>query len=156
MDMFIYGCPYVIRYFSILNHSFVLYDLKNILLQLSITQQELREICILSGTDYNSLNDDDKNTHHLQATLKWFKKYLKQIKNNKIDVSLHFYHWLLENTTYIQDYDLLVKICDMFDVNKKNINIDDIRIVNGPIINQDIEEILKTDGFLFPIHLFHL
>jgi hypothetical protein len=41
----------------------------------------------------------------------------------------------------------------MFDVNKKNINIDDIRIVNGPIINQDIEEILKTDGFLFPIHL---
>jgi 5'-3' exonuclease len=55
MDMFVYGCPYIIRYLSLLNHTVVLYDMKNILENLSMSQSELREICILSGTDYNSL-----------------------------------------------------------------------------------------------------
>jgi hypothetical protein len=51
MDMFVYGCPRVIRYFSLLNHTIVLYDMKEILDKLGFTQKELREICILSGTD---------------------------------------------------------------------------------------------------------
>ena len=58
MDMFVYGCPRVIRYLSLLNHTFVMYNMKEILLDLGITQKELREICILSGTDYNCINGD--------------------------------------------------------------------------------------------------
>ena len=44
MDMFVYGCHRVIRYFSLLNHTAVLYDLKGILDNLGISQKELREI----------------------------------------------------------------------------------------------------------------
>jgi flap endonuclease-1 len=149
MDMFVYGCPHVIRYLSLLNHTAVLYDMKNILQNLGVSQKELREICILSGTDYNSLNNDIKNSHNLNATLKLFKKYFKEKKNQE---NIEFYDWLLEHTNYIEDYDLLMKICEMFDVINNHISIqvfDSIRIANGPILKREIQEILKTDGFIF-------
>lgn len=149
MDMFVYGCPRVIRYLSLLNHTFVMYNMKGILTELGITQKELREICILSGTDYNCINGDDAKNHTLYTTLKHFKKYHHNNKNNNIA----FYNWLLNTTTYINDYELLIKIYDMFDLSKNYCDIkifEDIRIANGPIIKQSIHEILKTDGFLFP------
>jgi flap endonuclease-1 len=148
MDMFVYGCPRVIRYLSLLNHTAVLYDIKNILENLGITQKELREICILSGTDYNSLNDENKNSPTLYTTLKHFKKYHKE----KSD--LGFYDWLIEKTDYIKDYKLLIKIYDMFDLSKNHVNIEifkQIKIINGPIVKNEINNILKTDGFIFPM-----
>jgi len=151
MDMFVYGCNHIIRYLSLLNHSAVLYDMKSILQNLGITQKELREICILSGTDYNSLSDYKKNTHHLNATLKLFKKYYKEKKKENID--LHFYDWLIQNTNYIEDYELLKKIYSLFDITNNHVEVqkfDSIRIANGPIIKTEIEEILKLDGFLYP------
>jgi len=149
MDMFVYGCPHIIRYLSLLNHNAVLYDMKNILQSLGITQKEFREICILSGTDYNSLNNDTKNSHNLNATLKLFKKYFKEKINKE---NIEFYDWLLENTNYIEDYNLLNKIYEMFDLSKNHIKVqifDSIRIANGPILKEDIQEILKMDGFIF-------
>jgi flap endonuclease-1 len=149
MDMFVYGCPNIIRYLSLLNHTAVLYDMKNILQNLGITQKEFREICILSGTDYNSLNNDTKNSHDLHATLKIFKKYFKEKKKKE---NIEFYDWLLENTSYIEDYDLLTKIYEMFDLSKNHKHVqvfDSIRIANGPILKEEIKEILKMDGFIF-------
>jgi flap endonuclease-1 len=152
MDMFVYGCTHIIRYLSILNHSAVLYDMKNILQNLGITQKELREICILSGTDYNSLNENKKNTHHLNATLKLFKKYYKEKKKEDMDF-IDFYDWLLKHTNYIEDYELLNKIYDLFDINNNHQEVqkfDCIRIANGPILKNEIQEILKLDGFIYP------
>jgi flap endonuclease-1 len=146
MDMFVYGCPRVIRYLSLLNHTAVIYDVKGILNNLGITQKELREICVLSGTDYNLECDDTKNT--LNNTLKLFKKY------HKAKSSLSFYEWLNDNNNYIKDYDLLIKIYDMFDLNINHFDIkifEKIKIINGPIIKNDIINILKTDGFIFPV-----
>ena len=146
MDMFVYGCPRVIRYLSLLNHTAVVYDVKGILNNLGISQKELREICVLSGTDYNLECDDSKNT--LNNTLKQFKKYHKS--NSK----LSFYEWLNENNNdFIKDNDLLLKIYDMFDLNNHyNIKIfEKIKIINGPILKDDIKNILKTDGFIFPV-----
>jgi len=155
MDMFVYGCPHVIRYLSLLNHTVVLYDLKNILKQLGVTQKELREICILSGTDYNNMNDVNyNNSHNLHATLKLFKKYFKERKNKRIPDNICFYEWLNENSDYIEDYELLNKIYKMFDLNNEyhtKIQVFDfIRIANGPIIKENIHDILKTDGFIYP------
>jgi flap endonuclease-1 len=147
MDMFVYGCPRVIRYISLLNHTAVVYDVKGILNNLGISQKELREICVLSGTDYNLECDDNKNT--LTNTLKQFKKYHKS--NSKMS----FYEWLNENSNnFIKDYDLLLKIYEMFDLNSNHFNIkifEKIKIINGPILKDDIKNILKTDGFLFPL-----
>lgn len=52
MDMFVYGCPRVIRYLSLLNQSAIMYDMKGILSSLTMTMDEFRMICVISGTDY--------------------------------------------------------------------------------------------------------
>jgi hypothetical protein len=120
--------------------------MKGILDKLGITQKELREICVISGTDYNSLNDDSKNTHTLYTTLKYFKKYHKE------KTSIGFYDWLIENTDYVKNSENLKNIYNIFDLNTCHINInvfENIKIVNGPIIKETIKTILKSDGFLF-------
>jgi len=156
MDMFVYGCPRVLRYMSLLNHTVVLYDTKSILETLGISQKDLREICVLSGTDYNSMNDESKNSPNLYTTLKYFKKFFRgktrRDGNNELQ-SIEFYDWLVSNTSYIKDLDLLKKIYDIFDITKNHENIkkyEDIKISNSIILKQEIEEILKTDGFIFP------
>jgi flap endonuclease-1 len=147
MDMFVYGCPRVIRYLSLLNHTAVIYDMKGILNNLGINQKELREICVLSGTDYN-IESGDSNANTLNNILKYFKKY------HKSKSTIDFYDWLISNNEdIITDYDLLKNIYDMFDlsINHYDIKIfEKIKIINGPIIREEIKNILKTDGFLFP------
>jgi 5'-3' exonuclease len=155
MDMFVYGCPRVLRYMSLLNHTVVLYDTKSILETLGINQKDLREICVLSGTDYNSMNDETKNSPNLYTTLKYFKKFFKEKTRRETtnEENIKFYDWLSNNTSYIKDLELLQKIYDIFDITKNHENIkkfEDIKITNSIIVKDEIVEILKTDGFMFP------
>ena len=45
MDMFVYGCPRVLRYLSLLKSSVVLYDLRGIISTLKLQFNEFRDIC---------------------------------------------------------------------------------------------------------------
>lgn len=148
MDMFVYGCTRVIRFISLINKTAVLYDHKGILHELKISQKELREICVLSGTDYNIQNhlDTDKHCPTLYNTLKLFKKY----KKNKTQTD--FYGWVGENTTYIEDYDMLLKINTMFDIcqNEELKVFESIKIINGCKNVDMMTDMLKTVGFIFP------
>lgn len=54
MDMFVYGCPVVLRSLSLLNHTVVSYDTRDIMKSLGITQQEFKMMCVICGTDYSS------------------------------------------------------------------------------------------------------
>jgi 5'-3' exonuclease len=151
MDMFVYGCPRIIKYLSLLNHTVVLYDLSEILNKLGITQIQLREICILSGTDYN-MSSKEKCEPTLHNTLKLFKKYMKSTAEDD-NRNNGFYVWLLQNTKYIKDYELLQKINCIFDLTTSshdNIKIfENIKIMNSNISAGMIHEILKEDGFFF-------
>jgi flap endonuclease-1 len=148
MDMFVYGCSKVLRYLSLLKHTFVVYDTKNILQMLGMTQNEFRTICVISGTHYNIHTHDqnDKNAPTLDKTIKLFKKY----KSLKKDIS--FDEWLHQDTDYIQDYSLYLKVSKMFDLNFGHTDMeifDTIRITNGPIMKDDMKKILEKDGFVF-------
>lgn len=150
MDMFVYGCPRVIRYISLLNHSAILYDTTKILEILGITQKEFREICVLSGTDYN--NDTDIS-HNIFETMNQFKNY-KQLATSQSDED--FYRWLMNNTNYIEDFEVLQKVTNinnMFDLSKQDSSqlIEKITISNGYIQKDEIKSILTNDGFIFPM-----
>jgi flap endonuclease-1 len=172
MDMFVYGVNKVIKYFSLLNHTVVLYDIKSILNQLEITQSELRQICVISGTDYNIKNLNNKEIPNLFKTIEYFQKYCNE-KDSKhhddyiekdskhqddyIENHNNFYDWLLENTNYITDYNSLQKVYSMFDILNIKENCDEltkfnnIKIMNTTINIDEINKILKKDGFIFPI-----
>ena len=106
MDMFAYGCSRVLRHISLIKHTALLYDLREILHQLGMTMDEFRQVLVLSGTDYNK--DDTTN---LKDSMELFRKY----KENEVPT---FYEWLQLNTLYIKDYDRLKLTYEMFDVVK--------------------------------------
>jgi len=86
MDMFVYGCKRVLRHLSILNHTVILYDTERILNDIRLSEDDLRDILILSGTDYNSQNETN-----LIESIKWFNEY-KKSANWQL---MHFYDWLV-------------------------------------------------------------
>jgi phosphoglucomutase len=78
-----------------------------------------------------------------------FKKFQKDIKKNGLNKE--FYDWLLENTDYIEDYEQLKNIYNMFDLTSFHENIqifDNIKVTNGPIIKNELYAILENDGFI--------
>ena len=146
MDMFVYGCPRVLRYLSLLQKNVVLYDMKGILNELKLTMDEFREICIISGSDYN-INTDNKM--ELYKTLKYFKKY----KKNE-DEWGGFYNWLMTESKCDIDYQLLNDIKNMFIINEMENreglkSFEQIKIMNGPTNLHAIIDLLEDDGFIF-------
>ena len=146
MDMFVYGCSRVLRYFSLISHTAVLYYMKGILEEIKMTQDEFKDICILSGTDYNIHANGDNSNVNLPSTLKYFRKF------KSLETSNTFYKWLQDNTKYISDIDLLKKINSMFNLKENRENLDafkEIKIINGPIRQDEIEIIMKEEDFMF-------
>jgi hypothetical protein len=147
MDMFLYGCSYVIRHISLLNHTAVLYDRDKILLDLNMTHQNFNEIMILSGTDYNINNETSLN-----ETMKWYCEYMKyydrEIKNKKNPYG--FYVWLIKNTKYIKNYELLLRTYQLFQV-ERNDCLDKFKIENDDLnINYEkLYSVMEKEGFLF-------
>ena len=125
----------------------VMYEQKSILKDLRITQDEFREICILSGSDYN-INMDNKMD--LYKTLRLFKKY----KKHNDDDNNNFYSWLQNNDNSHIDYDMLYSIKDMFTLvdqhQKEGLKVfEQVKIINGMMKLEDIRDVLEDDGFIF-------
>lgn len=148
MDMFVYGCPRVIRSISIPNQSCVYYTLDTILQELGMTLVEFRQIMVLSGTDYN-IND----TTNLNETMNWFYEYKKQMmrdasKSNLSNKAADFYDWLCKSTKYITNIELLEKVYKMFMLNETTFPEIPNNLCIGPVNEEALTSILEKEGFL--------
>lgn len=140
MDLFLYGCPRVLRYLSLLNESMVLYNLSEILKELEVSLNDFRQICVLSGTDYN--NDD--NSLDLYKSVEFYKSYKNDEKNNN---NIDFYTWLDNNMKGLINIIELYVINNMFLLD--NVNLKRYKINRTLIDKDNIKEIMKQDGFIF-------
>lgn len=143
MDLFVYGCPRVLRYLSLMNETVVMYSLNKILKDLNFTFEEFKEICILSGTDYNYNID---NQTGLYKTLHYFKQFKKS------DANVDFYTWVENNSNYISNLYNLYNIYHMFQcnsINLKQYKLHKLHNLVNPINKAKIEEIMKPVGFIF-------
>lgn len=149
MDMFIYGCPRVLRHMSLINHTVLLYKTENILIDLNMDIHTFRQIGILSGTDYNI----NQNTS-LHETLRWYDEFIQKKARDIIkgeEQEFMFYHWLKQNTKYITDMDQLVHIYEMFCI-KQNSFPDveklDIKLLEN--YNESlVKQVVQSEGFVF-------
>ena len=160
MDLFVYGCPRVLRYISLLKSSFVMYDFKKILECLQINMEDFRKICVISGTDYNYTETKSKNIN-LYKTITYYEKFIesKESKESK-ELEMDFYDWLRENTNYIEEYDGLKDIHSMFNLNETSINKMDISefnlyeinkqgIINKSVFREPLRKFLDDYNFIF-------
>jgi flap endonuclease-1 len=148
MDMFVYGCRRVIRQISLMNHTCVFYDMKNILDDLNMDITTFRQIMVISGTDYNI---NEKNSLH--ETLKWYYKYQEYLlkKEDKENI-ICFYEWLFNNTKYIGNMELLFKVYDMFvlsDVTNIYITFNNVEFKLNEKNDNELKKILLSEGFLY-------
>ena len=160
MDMFVYGANRVLRYLSLINHTVVLYDTEKLLNELDITQQELREICVLSGNDYSDVEDGCENK--LRKVLKFFKKYclVEQTQKDTPCEKYGFYKWLMKTkNNLIQDLESLIKITKIFELehdhdqgieNNLTTVSNYMENFNGKMDKPLMQYILSEDGFIFP------
>jgi 5'-3' exonuclease len=141
MDMFVYGCPRVLRHMSLLKHTTIMYDFDKILQEIGFLEESFREIMVLSGTDYNI-----HQKISLYDAIDWFNEYLTNYKNESKNHS--FYKWLC-NKKYCQlDYDDLLKIYNMFSLNvDNNVYINNEILKKNPNYN-DLKNVLREDGFV--------
>ena len=148
MDMFVYGCPYIVRNLSLMNHTLMLYKTSNILQDLNLSEKEFREILTISGTDYNIYS-----TTSLSETLKWFheyKKYKEKCATNNVKY-YEFYIWLLKNTKYIKDYRELINIFCIFN-GKNYVHYDRMSFVipnEKGIDKTKLHTLMEMEGFVF-------
>lgn len=138
MDMFVYGCNKVYRYLSLLNSTVVQYDLRKILQSLNLTIDEFKQICILSGTDYNVHLDEQINIY---GALKLFGKYKKKRGSD-------FFQWLNDNDR-ISDYTKLTDVYKMFDVYNMSIEFSRTKFRNKFYNSDDVKQIMQRNGFIY-------
>jgi 5'-3' exonuclease len=141
MDMFVYGCPRVLRHASLLKHNVILYDLNIILNELNMTMSEFRQITVISGTDYNI-----NQTTSLHETMKWFQQYKKDCIS---DGDHSFYNWLLKFTKYVRNYDDLIIVDNMFNIDENDSDLASYEVKSFTMNNKALQSILATDGFIF-------
>ena len=140
-DLFVYGCPRIIKYFSCANHTVMFYDLNKILKNLEISFTEFQELCCISGTDYNI-----KELSNLFNNLESLKVYKKS------GSTAGFINWLHEqNEITNEECDKLFNIKKIYNINNKSIlkKLDYFVIRNKYLNHYKMKKLLSNNGFVF-------
>ena len=119
-DLFVYGCPRVLRYISLRNHTVVIYHTNKILKELKLDMQRFRQICIISGTDYN---------------------------NNCSNYNIFYYYGIYKDGGNIELTENERMIYNLYDLNDEK-TFNDLLIENGSINKSGICEIMSKYNFI--------
>jgi len=139
-DIMVYGCQRVFRYFSLVKHTVVVYDMTVILDNLNMTLSDFQELCVCSGNDYLT---SEKNIFYYYDI---FKQYKKTDKPGFLDWLLH------KRYLSLQEYHKRQEICDLYTF-KTHDPFEDIPYVlikNKHVDKKSLIRILETVGFVFP------
>ncbi len=136
MDMLLYGCPRVLRHFNIDQETVIEYDLCRVLEILDVSICEFREICILSGTDYNP-NNFEPNIRHRIYLSGIFESYYRFRKSAEYGTST-FYEWIKNISWLFRRIDVhaLQRVDEIFSIEltKEQLqNISGVLLRNAPV-----------------------
>ena len=135
-DMFAYGCTRIFKNINLKKETIVEYNLCNILKYLNINLENFKQLCVISGTDYN------KETKGFMYYYNIYKNKYRIVSNKYHS----FYEWLYMNN-YNYDYDNLLKICSIYCKNKVFEN--EIIYKNNKFRRNDLQNLLKKHNFIF-------
>ena len=133
MDLFLYGCSRVLRYFNLYDHTALIYDTCEILVQLEMIEKDFVEAVVLTGTDYNASYEN--------MTL---VGSLAESRAKPGEISLYDHLGISSG-----EKDVLYKICEIFHIDNMEFDANSISI-KSPVANwKEIRGFLKEWGFVF-------
>lgn len=138
MDLFVYGCPVILRYTSFINESCILYNYNSILKNLNMNAHTFTEMCIFTGTDYNKGYDNIYNI------------YKKINKYNTMNCANNLNDFVRSEYTF--NIDNIESIKKLFAVSR---NVDDIINYNESISEKQtfclpqLKKYLSNYNFIF-------
>lgn len=136
MDLFVYGCPMVLRCLDLTKKRVLSYNLPHILEQFDIPLNDFRRLCILTGTDYSP--------HTRRKKFGYYYKLYQIFKNTKESC---FVDWLSHNNNNNNSLYQINKTEALFDIN--SIQLPSC-IKNTTIDMNALQDILAKDHFIFP------
>ena len=129
MDLFVYGCPIILRNVDLINRTCLEYNLNSILKKLSINMEDFKLLCLCSGSDYYK---SEKNIFHNYNVYKFKKK-------NQSYKEIMFKNDALSEK--------IKNVSLMFDVTNKNINF---QLKNNQNIDKSkLHKLLEMENFIF-------
>ena len=159
-DMFVYGCPVILRHISLLNHSVVSYTMADILAEIGLTQHEFKMMCVVNGTDYGTagtaVNASDR-IFQIYDLLMEFKR-LSPKEQKKYQDGGGFYDWIDECKKGMVNSNGVISMMTteaMFDTSSSGNNAGTIDQQYKQIANRDdiykdrIMEVMMKDDFIF-------
>ena len=135
MDMFVYGCPRVLRQLSLMNHNIMFYDTNCVLEDLEMDLPTFREIAVLSGTDYLQ-----ESNHSLHKTMELYKQYKTAGSEGS------FSKWLCHTGSYIKNLEQFQHIVEMFQPPAVEM---ECSLSNLPVNMDKLKQLMEPDGFIF-------
>jgi len=135
MDMLVYGVPRLYRHVSLSQETVLLYDRDSILTDLDMTMDELRQLAVTAGTDYNVAADgySIEELFREKTANRWIFKGTKYICDDDLDEWLRIYKMF-----YIDEVEL-AEFSRQFTERE-----------NAKKIDQEwLHRILVEDGFIF-------
>lgn len=117
MDLFVYGCPKIIKGYNNHKSSVKIYNTYHILHELNISLHNFKQICILSGTDYNC-HQNNYNLFNVISLYNQYKEYQMHQKEKSNYKNNGFIKWVYNYIDNSLDILLLNKIYEMFNLNK--------------------------------------
>ena len=148
MDMFAYGTTNVLRDFDINAHTATLYSMSAILDDLGVTPAEFRMMCVLAGTDYNSRSVDAQQRPNVNMNMNIYKCFakLKAFKRNNPDNStVGLNDWINADANanaHKMHYNMFDLDHEMHQTKFKS--FDNVKIMNGKIMQQQVRDILNA------------
>jgi 5'-3' exonuclease len=138
-DMFLLGCPRVLRCLSMLKHSAIIYHTDHILSDLNLTHAEFLEIAVLSGTDYSKSAES--------MGIAGIANLYHHAYKSGTDRSIPFYEWMQQHR-FISSETPFQKSCSMFQIQEC---FDEFRMKQAEFAgNTNIDEIKR----IMTNHLF--
>ena len=143
MDMFVYGCKFVLREWNLHKSSGILYDRDQIMRELWVEPQYFSLVLLLLGSDYHQ--EICKKEHPSIATaFIWYDEFMKINTSNK----LGFYDWLKgTNKISVENANKLETIYNMFVV-PEHMEIKDVVFKNRSINWMELRKLLAPYGFV--------
>ena len=140
-DLFVCGCPRVIKYINLVTHKIIFCELDKILLDLKLNYSEFLNVSILSGTDYN-----EQITGNIFYNIDIFYKYTANCQDK-----MSFLDWMLYKKYLNQDdIKTILEIRKKFDIKERNIlsNIPYV-LLKKPQPNKELLTYLLDESFIF-------